>query len=139
VWSRRKTMSLFYFILKDGYRSIPDKEGMDLPDQEAAREHAIAVGRELMRNNELKTRSWRLEVRDDYLHPSSEILLADFDTSIEGFPPAVRETIKTVARTTAAYQKAILDVQTSLDQIAQTLTSADGLISSTSPWPRLSP
>jgi hypothetical protein len=63
-------MPLFYFTLKNGNYTIPDREGEKLADLNAARAHATGVARELMRNRGVKARTWRLEVCDEYLQPS---------------------------------------------------------------------
>jgi hypothetical protein len=92
-------MPLFYFILKNGHQSLPDAEGVDLIDQEAARAHAIAAGRELIRHNRLESRSWRIEVRDDYLHPCFDVLLAEIDERIKWVAPPNSRTLAEIVRT----------------------------------------
>jgi hypothetical protein len=57
-------MPVFFFNLADGSGLVEDPEGMDLPDQSAARGHAVAVVRELMRNREATTCCWYLQVCD---------------------------------------------------------------------------
>jgi hypothetical protein len=92
-------MPIFYFILKNGHRSLPDTEGVELLNEEAARAQAVAIGRELMRHNELERRSWRLEVRDDYLHPCFELPFAEIDDSIKWAVPRKSPTRAEVVRT----------------------------------------
>jgi hypothetical protein len=70
-------MPLYYFILKAGRHSYPDSEGQEFADEAAARVHARAVARELMRNREAKTSHWRIQVCDDYLLPRYEYPFAD--------------------------------------------------------------
>lgn len=55
-------MPRYFFNLNDGERIIPDVEGTELPDDESARAHAAQVARELARNRERETISWRLAV-----------------------------------------------------------------------------
>jgi hypothetical protein len=55
-------MPLYFFNLEQSSSIISDPEGMELPDEAAAREHAAVVARELMQNNEQRTRTWRLRV-----------------------------------------------------------------------------
>jgi hypothetical protein len=74
-------MQLYYFVLKAGRRIYPDSEGQEFPDDNAARQYACAVARELMRNRETKTGHWRIQVFDDYLRPRYDYLFADLDTS----------------------------------------------------------
>lgn len=81
-------MRLFYFILKRGGDSIADREGQEFPDEIAARRHAIAVARELMLHRETETRTWRIQVCDDYLLPLFEEPFAQIDETLtERFSP----------------------------------------------------
>ena len=57
-------MPRYFFNLNDSRQIIPDLEGTDLPDQHSARAHGRDVVRELARNRERTTRSWRLAVCD---------------------------------------------------------------------------
>jgi hypothetical protein len=50
----------FYLALKDGQSIIPDREEIELPDEEVARLYAVEVARELMRNREESTSAWRI-------------------------------------------------------------------------------
>ncbi len=121
-------MPLFYFVLKDGRQTIADREGTELPDQDAARTHAIAVARELMRSREAVTQAWRLEVCDDYLRPRFEILFAEVDDSYPGLPPHIKETRTTVARSVASLHDALATTRESLQAVRDTFVRADQLI-----------
>jgi hypothetical protein len=44
-------MSRFYFHIRDGEGLVPDEEGMDLLDLEAAKNEAVISAREIMANN----------------------------------------------------------------------------------------
>ncbi len=57
-------MPRYFFNLNDGRKIIPDLEGTELPDHDSARTHGCHVVRELARNREPTTRSWRLAVCD---------------------------------------------------------------------------
>lgn len=61
-------MPRFYFDMLDGAEPIPDNDGNDLPDLEAARGYAIVAAREIVgdqaRSGELPL-SWTLIVRDE--------------------------------------------------------------------------
>lgn len=57
-------MPRFYFNLQLPNKELLDDEGMDLPDDAAARAHAECVARELSAGQEEKTRDWTLSVRD---------------------------------------------------------------------------
>ena len=117
-------MAMFYFVLKFGRQSVPDREGVELPDEAAARAHAVAVARELMRNREVDTRLWRLQVCDDYLQPKFEVLFAEFDQTISHLPPDLRSSIESVSRTAGALSDAIVNVQSNLIDAKSTLARA---------------
>jgi hypothetical protein len=57
-------VSRYFFNLNDGRQIVPDLEGTELPDHDSARAHGCQVVRELARNRERATRSWRLVVCD---------------------------------------------------------------------------
>ena len=57
-------MPRYFFNLNDGRQIVPDIEGTELPDEEAARAHGCQVVRELARNREKTTTAWRLAVCD---------------------------------------------------------------------------
>jgi len=121
-------MPLFYFILKTGREKIPDREGLEFPDRDTARGHAEIVVDELMRNRELKTRSWRLEVRDEDLQPSFEILFATVDKSIVHLPPVYRQSVELLSSSTANLLDAFEDVRGTLSNVKETLARADNMI-----------
>lgn len=127
-------MPLYYFILKSARDIIPDEEGVELLDLPAARNHAVAVARELMRNRELPARNWRLEVCDDYLVPRFEILFADVDETIAHLPPIYQETIKATAHLAASVNDSFFQVRNSFADVRETLAKADSVISGMLNW-----
>src|SRR5262249_8286657 len=106
--------------------------GVDLPNRDAARVHAVAVARELMRNRELVTRPWRLQVCDDYLNPCFEILFAEVDETIAHLTPEFRTSIEIICRGRNSLQDALCEVQMSLAQVKATLSRAGELTSTIS-------
>lgn len=123
-------MPLFYFILKNGRHTIPDRDGEELADECAARVRATDVSHELMRNRELRTRSWRLQVCDTYLQPCFEVLFASVDDTIAHMPPEFRGVIETVSRNTASLNDTVIDVRRTLAQVTETLTEANQVMTS---------
>jgi len=121
-------MPLYYFILKDGRQIIPDRDGEEFADRGAARDHAVAVARELMRNGSLHARSWRLQVCDEYLRPCCELLFASIDESLSHLPFEYRNSIEHACRNTALLHDSIADVQKSLLQVTETLIRADQIM-----------
>jgi hypothetical protein len=61
-------MPRYFFHLTFGRRTVPDEEGVELPNRTAAREEALAVVRDLanpeLRGNPRRWASWFLEVED---------------------------------------------------------------------------
>ena len=122
-------MPLYYFVLKTGRRSYPDSEGQEFPDDTAAQAHAHAVAHELMRNREIKTGHWRIEVCDDYLQPCYECLFADLDHTLERFDSDLRGALTRVARTRAAMGDALRGIDAGMADLKQMLDRIDSIIS----------
>ena len=55
-------MPNYCFKLRDGRGGVEDKDGISLRDNDRAIRYAHDVVHELMKNRELETRSWRLDV-----------------------------------------------------------------------------
>lgn len=121
-------MPLYYFILKNGLHTIPDREGEEFADRGTARDYAVAVARELMRNGSPHAHSWRLQVCDEYLQPCFELLFASIAESLLCLPFEYRNSIEHACRNTALLHDSIADVHKSLQQVTETLASADLLM-----------
>jgi len=121
-------VQLYYFILKTARQTIPDPEGQELPDETAARLHAVTVAQQLMRNRELNTRNWRIEVCDDYLQPVFELFFADVDATLDNLPPYLQARVGDVVRTSVALNEAIAKMQATLRDVRKTLGRADTLL-----------
>jgi hypothetical protein len=121
-------MPLYYFVLKGGARTYPDRERVELPDLETAHLHAVTVARELMRNREVTTSAWRVQVCDDDIRPRSEILFADVDETFAHMPAEIKESRLIVARETASMHDALERVHDSVGRVRETLTLADQLL-----------
>jgi hypothetical protein len=121
-------MPLYYFVLKNGRHSIPDRDGEEFPNDTAAREYAIAVARDLMRNGPLRARSWRLEISDENLLPCFELLFASIDDSLSHLPVHLRNSIEHACHNTALLNDTIIDVQKTLLQVRETLVGANRII-----------
>lgn|SRR5262249_28937087 len=121
-------MPLFYFILKNGLNAVPDREGVELPNETAANSHADTIARELMRNQETKTRAWRLEVCNEDLRPIFELSFAQVDGSLSHLPAESRQAIQNVCRSIGSLADSINDVRTTLAQIEATIGRANELI-----------
>ena len=75
-------MPRYFFNLNDGRRIVPDVEGTELPDDDSARAHGYQVVRELARNRERTTSSWRLTVCDAQGAPCFELPFASMHNPV---------------------------------------------------------
>jgi hypothetical protein len=107
-------MPRYFFDLNDGRKLIPDLEGTELPDDDSARAHAAQVARELARNREQETRSWRLAVRDEEEALRFELPFASTDETISRLPPVLRFMFADAGGSTASLNEAIEQVRTTL-------------------------
>jgi hypothetical protein len=87
-------MPRYYFHLRDGAGGVTDRQGVELHDHAAAREHAAAVGRELMRQAEAKTRHWQLDVSDRRGGVLFRLPFASVDETIGHLPGELRKQIE---------------------------------------------
>lgn len=120
-------MGLYFFNLKDGRTTIPDPDGTELADDAAARAHAVVVARESMRNNESRTRTWRLQVCGEDREPRFELLFASVDETIDLLPDEIGARVREVSRNFASLSDAIADVRMSLLQVRATLARSEGV------------
>jgi hypothetical protein len=118
-------MALYYFVLKVGRKAFPDRVGEEFKDIADARAHAHTVAAELMRNRENKTGHWRVQVCDDFLQPCYECLFADLDPRLQAFGDVVRGSVIRVARTTAALNDALLNIDDTMSDLRQTMRLLD--------------
>jgi uncharacterized protein DUF6894 len=107
-------MPRYFFNLNDGRKIIPDLEGTELPDDDSARAHAAQVARELTRNREQETRSWRLAVCDAQGTLHFELLFASMDESISRLLPVIRFMSDDAGGGKASLNEALEQVRTTL-------------------------
>jgi hypothetical protein len=107
-------MPRYFFNLNDGQKIIPDLEGTELPDDDSARAHAVQVARELARNRERETRSWRLAVCDAEGTLCFELLFGSMDEVISRLPPVIRFMFEDADDSTASLNQAMEQVRTTL-------------------------
>jgi|SRR5215467_13740169 len=119
-------MPRYYFNLKKREGTLLDPDGTDLPDEAAARKHALQVMRELMHNAHVRTRAWRLAVMDQDRNPCFELLFASHDGSMAHFTPELRSSIEMVCRRQASLTDTIVDVRATMLQLRGTLARSDG-------------
>lgn len=121
-------MPLFYFMLKSKMDRVADEEGIELGDAVAAREHATAVARELMRNADVVQRFARIQVCDDYLVPLFDVVFAEVDPTIDHLEPTYRKVLERVARSTASFHDVLIQTRTSLAKVRETFAQVDRLV-----------
>jgi hypothetical protein len=80
------SMPRYFFNLNDGRKLIPDPDGTELPDDQAARAYAFRVMRELARNREERTSAWRLIVCEEHGTPCFELAFAQAEESVYRYP-----------------------------------------------------
>jgi hypothetical protein len=120
-------MTTFYFNLKDGRTIIPDPDGTELLDEEGARAHAVTVAREAMRNNEVRTRNWRIQVCGANRKPLFEVLFASVDETMDHLPGDLRDSVENVSTKFASLADTIHDVRMSMVELRTTLARAEGV------------
>jgi len=118
-------MPLYHFLLKTRDSRIPDRDGSEWPNESAANDEAALVAHDLMRNQECKRGSWRIEVCDEDLRPCSEILFAEIDETISHLPPEVRHRHIITSRRMAALSDAVLTLRMTLAEVLETLNHAN--------------
>lgn len=114
-------MSRYYFSVKNRNQMVLDHQGEDLESLAAARAHAELLARELMRNRESKTRSWRIQVSNAEHEKCFEVLFALVDNSIAHFRPDIREAMQKMARRAAALSDTMVEVRHSVRQAKATI------------------
>jgi len=119
-------MATFYFNLKNGRTTIPDADGTELLDEAEARLHAVVVAREVMRNNEVRTRNWRIEVCGTDRGALFEILFASVDETMNHLPSDLRTSVENVSTKFASLSDSIHDVRMSMLELRTTLARSEG-------------
>lgn len=118
-------MALYFFVLKHGDLTVPDRDGEELPDEAAARVYANAIIRDLMRNREFNTRLWRVEVLDENLAPCFDVHFSEVDETIGHLPPNLQEIIVTISRRAAELHETMKTMRATLTDAKNSLAKAD--------------
>ena len=121
-----QSMPVYHFNLHDEHGTLPDRDGTELADEIAAQAHACAVVHELMRNREVKARSWRLNVRHEDGTACFDLLFASVDESIAHLPPELRLSFETLCLKRSSLSDAISDLRLTMRQVQGTMARADG-------------
>jgi hypothetical protein len=119
-------MPTYHFHLATLDGKVCDMEGMELPDEATAREHARQVACELMRHREPRTRAWRVEVTDGPRQACFELLFASVDSTIDHLTPQLRASVEKLCFQSASLSDTIRAVKNSLVDAKTTLARVDG-------------
>ena len=87
-------MPRFFFDLRNGSGNLLDRDGVDLPDIEAARNYAQGVARELMFRSEARKRCWWFMVRDQNHNELFALPFVDVDDTLRHLNAKSRELIR---------------------------------------------
>ena len=79
-------MPQFHFHLRARGTIHRDLEGVELPDAEAARDHALVVTDELMRHAGGGARTWSMCVEGENGEQLFDVFFADVDRSMDPYP-----------------------------------------------------
>jgi hypothetical protein len=100
-------MHRYYFHLRDGYRGYLDSEGVRLPNDDAAHEHARRVASELLKNRERKVRHWRIQVQIAGGRILFEVALITLDRTLSHLSPLHRKAMEEFSQRCYALGEAI--------------------------------
>jgi hypothetical protein len=87
-------MTLYFFDLRDGGRGYRDPEGVDLPDDDAAKDHAQIVAAELIKDRNIKARHWRIDVRDGRRKKICRVALISHDPRLSHLSPPLKKAME---------------------------------------------
>jgi|SRR5579885_1862576 len=118
-------MPRYFFNLNDRRTTIPDIDGTELADDVTAHAHAVVVAREAMRNNERRTRTWRIQVSSADRSPLFEVLFASVDETMDHLPNELRQSVETVSKKFASLADTIQDVRMSMLEIRTTIARSE--------------
>jgi hypothetical protein len=87
-------MPTYTFKVLDGCGDVEDETGVSLRDHDHALRYARDVIYELMRNREVETRSWRLDVYENGDGPIYAIPFASIDPTLDHLVPKLRTMVE---------------------------------------------
>src|SRR5262249_54266951 len=95
--SRMERMAAYTFRLLDGCGEVEDETGVNFGHPDHAIRYARDVVHELMRNRELETRSWRLDVYENSDGPICTIPFASIDPTLDHLTPNLRTMVEAMS------------------------------------------
>jgi len=118
-------MRRYFFNLKTNRGVIRDLEGTELPDGSSAREHAHVVASELMKNRDLSTKAWLVDVCDGDGNSDFELLFALANPSISALPPEMRASVEDACQKAASLNDAINQIHMTVHQVRATIARSE--------------
>ena len=103
-------MPVFYFHLRNGNCEFRDDQGQELPDVQAARNHAIRVARELIRKSEIEERHCRLDVYDES-GLVAEVPFATVDPTLDHLSPDLRQLVERICETRREFAETLSSME----------------------------
>ena len=94
TFSRMERMAAYTFRVLDGCGDIDDESGVTFRSRDRAIRYARDIVHELMRNREVKTRSWRLDVYENGDGPICTIPFASIDPTLDHLLPNLRMAVE---------------------------------------------
>jgi hypothetical protein len=86
----------YFFDLK-GDTGFVDRSGVDLPDDNAAAEHAQCLAADLITNREKIARHWRIHIRDECDRLVAVVRLLAYDRTLQHLSPRSKKTIEAIS------------------------------------------
>ena len=90
-------MPTYTFKVLDGCGDVDDETGVSLRDHDHALRYARDVVHELMRNREVETRSWRLDIYENGDGPIYAIPFATIDQTLDHLVPKLRTMVESMS------------------------------------------
>ena len=87
-------MAHYFFHLRDGRRGYRDCEGVELPDDDAAKDYAQHVAAELIKNRNINARHWRIDVHDEQGQKICRVALISYDPRLSHLSPVMRKMLE---------------------------------------------
>jgi len=100
-------MSAYTFRVLDGCGDIDDESGVTFRSRDRAIRYAHDIVHELMRNREVKTRSWRLDVYENGDGPICTIPFASIDPTLDHLVPNLRTMVETASERQRLFREAL--------------------------------
>ena len=105
--SGMKRMAAYTYRLLDGCGEIEDETGVSFGHPDHAIRYARDVVHELMRNRELETRSWRLDVYENGDGPICTIPFVSIDPTLDHLLPNLRTMVEAMSERQRLFREAL--------------------------------